>query len=282
MQDTMPGAKLVANPMVPNQVEPLELEDGKGLRKAKSPAHRCMPRTMQLVLIATAVVLFLVVGGVFIGNAVSGALLAQDRGPSSSSPTPSSPSRPQAPAPSPSGSPGGRGPSSPTPSSPSRPQAPAPSPSGSPGGAASNRSAASECRRRACGPGPASGSSYCVDNSSPTFVCPASKATCDAAVTPSTLWPFPDDVTRVRGRDGNNTNLPYAGRAVRRSTLDPNEMVPAYDEVWTDGICLVDAWQWRPIIDTFTTLMGLHFNFRQVSGKATLCEVKPEGETHET
>ena len=55
----------------------------------------------------------------------------------------------------------------------------------------------------------------------------------------------------------NKTKVNRGVRAVRRSSLDPCELIPAIDEVWTAGICAKDAWQWRPYFDIFVTLLGL-------------------------
>lgn len=121
----------------------------------------------------------------------------------------------------------------------------------------------SVCRRSAC-PGDPS-SPFCLPAPhSPglAFSCPAVQlATCDAAFAASASWPAAADRDRIRGSDAT-TSVPYHGRAVRRSSLDPCELVAAYDEVWSDGICLHDSWSWRPFIDAFTTLMGMEFYFR--------------------
>jgi hypothetical protein len=94
------------------------------------------------------------------------------------------------------------------------------------------------------------------------FVCPAVKIdTCSGTFSPSpTSWPLVADEERIHGTaSSTSSNIPYANRAVRRSSLDPCELVPAFDEVWSDGICLHDAWQWRPFFDVFHTLMGAEF-----------------------
>jgi len=112
----------------------------------------------------------------------------------------------------------------------------------------------------------------CADNSSPycllaehnsaSFECPTSVVnTCDQQATASESWPFGKDLKRIMG-DEDSTSVPYYKRAVRASSLDPTELVPAYDEVWSDGFCLHDAWQWRPFVDLFMTLMGMEFYFR--------------------
>ena len=49
---------------------------------------------------------------------------------------------------------------------------------------------------------------------------------------------------------------------VRRSSLDPAELVPSFDEVWTEGVTENDAWSWRPMFDLFHTLMGMDFLYR--------------------
>ena len=147
---------------------------------------------------------------------------------------------------------------SPSPS-PTSTQAPTPPPSPSCDGPPST----SVCRRSFC-----SGDSenpFCLPSDySPglSFECPAVHlATCDAAFSASDSWPLTADLDRIQGSTAT-TSVPYYERAVRRSSLDPCELVASYDEVWSDGICLHDSWSWRPFIDTFTTLMGMEFYFR--------------------
>ena len=131
--------------------------------------------------------------------------------------------------------------------------------------------AAPLCFRERCTPeGSDQETPYCLpgwsSHSSAGFACPAREvveAACDAEVGASAAWRAGDaaDAARIRG-DPSSAFVPFEARATRRSTLDPTELVPAFDEVWTDGICLVDSWQWRPIIDVFHTLMGQNFLFR--------------------
>jgi hypothetical protein len=101
----------------------------------------------------------------------------------------------------------------------------------------------------------------CIPAPSTDFVCPAAVATCDATVHPSARWPTEEDRMFVEGTL-NTTDIPFERRAVRRSSLDPCELVPAFDEVWSDGICAQDAWQWRPIVDVVHTLLGMEHLFR--------------------
>jgi len=133
-------------------------------------------------------------------------------------------------------------------------QTPAPTPSSTPAqtGACDGTPSASVCNR---------------NSPLPSFTCPAvAVGTCDATVHASSTWEFDSDVARIKGPNWDasvvSSSVPYYAKALRRSSLDPCELVPTYDEVWTDGICLEDSWRWRPFIDTFLTLMGMEFNFR--------------------
>lgn len=102
---------------------------------------------------------------------------------------------------------------------------------------------------------------YCIPQPNTDFVCPATTTTCDATIHPSTLWPTLEDKMFISGSP-NTTDVPFEKRAVRHSSLDPCELVPAYDEVWTDGLCIQDAWEWRPMIDIVHTLLGMEHLFR--------------------
>ena len=125
------------------------------------------------------------------------------------------------------------------------------------------------CARQECTLSSGRESPFCLPGGSPSadFECPAQVlASCDAdaGVGRGGAWGTTDadDRARIRGYSEDTTFLPYARRATRRSSLDPSELVVAYDEVWTDGICAIDSWTWRPHIDIFHTLMGGHFLFR--------------------
>ena len=40
------------------------------------------------------------------------------------------------------------------------------------------------------------------------------------------------------------------------------ELALRASQVWSDGVCLRDAWTWRPFLDAFHALMGMDFLYR--------------------
>ena len=73
-----------------------------------------------------------------------------------------------------------------------------------------------------------------------------------------------DEIARVTGSYPRNatTRIPYERRGIRRSSLDPSELVASFDEVRTRGVSDVDSWSWRPMFDLFHTLLGMDFLYR--------------------
>ncbi len=118
--------------------------------------------------------------------------------------------------------------------------------------------AESTCNRRQCSD---TDSPYCLATPLGSFTCPARPQTCDGIIHSDAAWGTQSDTQRIRG-DIDTTLIPFETKAVRRSWLDPCELIPAYDEIWSDGICLEDAWEWRPHIDTVVTLLGMQHLFK--------------------
>jgi len=108
-------------------------------------------------------------------------------------------------------------------------------------------------------------SKHCVPSQSVPFVCPLGNVSYTCTDPEGLTYNSDADRLRILGwRQGDvNTTVPdFGGRSVRQSSLDPCELIPAYDEVWTDGICMEDLWAYRPFIDAILTLLGGQELFR--------------------